>query len=146
MVRHLLNMFLYRISVLYWVARTIQLQILNRMLQVCIDCFIYRFFFLFALCFHINAGLSLRTAVSLLQIVMVSPGTHVVKNHGSQSRTTKSQLKKTSLKLKMLGPLCTCNQTVNLKTDSKTLYHSILKSKYSPSILKYNKRLICIVR
>ena len=32
----------------------------------------------------------------------------------------------------MLGPLR--NQTVNLKTDSKTLYYSILKLKYSPSI------------
>ena len=31
---------------------------------------------------------------------------------------------KKSLKLKMLGPLC--NQTVNLRTDSKTLYYSIL--------------------
>ena len=37
----------------------------------------------------------------------------------------------------MLGPLC--NQTVNLKTDSKTLYYSTLELKYSPSILKYNK-------
>ena len=42
-----------------------------------------------------------------------------------------------ALKLKMLGPLC--NQTVNLKTDSKTLYYSLLKLKYSPSILKHNK-------
>ena len=33
----------------------------------------------------------------------------------------------------MLGPLC--NRTVNLKTDSKTLYYSLLKLKYSPSIL-----------
>ena len=41
-------------------------------------------------------------------------------------------LKKTSPKLKMLGPVC--NQTVDLKTDSKTLYYSILKFKYSPSI------------
>ena len=31
-------------------------------------------------------------------------------------------VKKKSPKLKMLGPLC--NQTVNLKTDSKTLYYS----------------------
>ena len=45
--------------------------------------------------------------------------------------------KKKTLKLKMLGPLC--NQTVNLKTDSKTLCYSILKLKYSPSILKHNK-------
>ena len=65
-------------------------------------------------------------AMILLQIAMVSPaGTHLVKNHESQSRTSESQLKRTNLKLKMLGPLC--NQTVNLKTDSKTLYHSILK-------------------
>ena len=42
-----------------------------------------------------------------------------------------------STKLKMLGPLC--NQTVNLKTDSKSLYYSALKLKYSPSILKHNK-------
>ena len=31
--------------------------------------------------------------------------------------------KKKSLKLKMLGPLC--NQTVNLSTDSKTLYYGV---------------------
>ena len=37
----------------------------------------------------------------------------------------------------MLGPLC--DQTVNLKTDSKTLYYSLLKLKYSPAILKHNK-------
>ena len=30
----------------------------------------------------------------LLQIVMVSPGTHLVKNHEFQSRTNESQLKK----------------------------------------------------
>ena len=58
-----------------------------------------------------------------------SLGTHLVKNHESKSTTT--QFKKTkSLKLKMLGPLC--NQTVNLKTDSKTLYYSLLILKYSP--------------
>ena len=53
---------------------------------------------------------------------MVSPGTHLVKNHESQSET--------SLKWKMLGHLC---KIVNLKTDSKILYYSILKLKYSPS-------------
>ena len=35
----------------------------------------------------------LSTAVLLLQIVMVSPGTHLVKRHESQSRTV-SHLKK----------------------------------------------------
>ena len=60
---------------------------------------------------------------------MVSPGTHLVKNHESQSQKQSE--------IKMLGPLC--NQTVSLKTDSKTLYYSKLKLKYSPSILKHNK-------
>ena len=36
----------------------------------------------------------LSTAVILLQIVMVSPGTHFVKNHESLSRTNQSHLKK----------------------------------------------------
>ena len=69
----------------------------------------------------------------LLQIVMVSPGTHLVKNHESLSIVNESQFTKTrSSKLKMLGPLC--NQTVNLETDTKTLYYSLLRLKYSPSI------------
>ena len=77
--------------------------------------------------------------VILLHIVMVSPGTHLVKNHESLSRTDVSHFKKMTTKLKMLGPLY--NQTVNLKTDLKTLYYSIMKLKYtwSPSILKQNK-------
>ena len=37
-----------------------------------------------------------------------------------------------SPKLIMLGPLS--NETVNLKTDSKSLYYSLQKLKYSPSI------------
>ena len=77
-------------------------------------------------------------AVILLQIAMVNPGTHLVKTHESQSITNESQLKKAkSSKLKMLGPLC--NQTVNLNTDFKTLYYSMLKLKCSLSILKHNK-------
>ena len=72
---------------------------------------------------------------------MVSPETHLEKNHEFQSITIESQKKDkttttttTSQKLKMLGPLS--NQTVNLKTDTKTLHYSILKLTYSPSILK----------
>ena len=72
---------------------------------------------------------------------MVSPETHLEKNHEFQSITIESQKKDkttttttTSQKLKMFGPLS--NQTVNLKTDTKTLHYSILKLKYSPSILK----------
>ena len=61
----------------------------------------------------------------LLQIVLVSPETHLVKSLESLS-TNESQSKKTrSHKLKMLGPLC--NQTVNLETDSTALYYSLLK-------------------
>ena len=36
----------------------------------------------------------LQSALILLQVVMVSPGTHLVKNHESQSRTNESQFKK----------------------------------------------------
>ena len=39
----------------------------------------------------------------------------------------------------MIGLLC--NQTVSLKTDSKTLNYSVRKLKYSPSILKHNKNV-----
>ena len=55
----------------------------------------------------------------------------------SQSRTSESRLKKSSPKLKMLRHLC--SQTVDLNTDSKTLYYSTLKLKYRPSIRKHNK-------
>ena len=54
---------------------------------------------------------------------MVSPGTHLVKNHESQCRIIESQFKKTA------SPWVFCNHTVNLKTDSKTLYYSLLKKK-----------------
>ena len=65
-------------------------------------------------------------AVILFQTIVVSTGTHLGKNRESRSRTNESQLKKTtSLKLKMLGTLF--NQTVDLKTDSETLYYSALK-------------------
>ena len=58
---------------------------------------------------------------------MVSPGTDLVKNHESLlSITNESQFKKTrSPKLKMFGFLW--NQTINLETDAKTLYYSLLK-------------------
>ena len=59
----------------------------------------------------------------LLQIVMMSPGTYLVKNE-SQSRTNESYIVEMRPNLKMVLPLC--NQTVNLKTDSKTLYYSTL--------------------
>ena len=83
------------------------------------------------------------TIVILLQIVLVSPGTHLMKDHESQSRTNESQNKSETEKL---GPLY--NKTVNLKTDFKTVYNSALKLKYSLSFLKHNKRIkdICIVK
>ena len=67
--------------------------------------------------------------VILLQIVMVSPGTHIVKNHESLlSITNEFQFKIIrNPKLKMLGFLW--KQTINLETDAKTLYYSLLKLK-----------------
>ena len=59
-------------------------------------------------------------SVLLLQIFMVSPSTHLVKNHEFRPITNQSQIKKK--KGAMLRPLC--NQTVNLETDAKTLYYS----------------------
>ena len=68
---------------------------------------------------HFNlVTLNFGAAVILLQIVIVCPGTHLVKNHESQCTEPMSASKK-SLKLKMLG--CLCNQTVDLNTDSKTV-------------------------
>ena len=53
--------------------------------------------------------------------------------HESQFTTIESQFKNKS-------PGSLCNHTVNLKTDSKTLYiYSLLKWKYTPSIVKHNK-------
>ena len=73
-------------------------------------------------------------SVILLLIVMVSPWTHLVKNHESQSRTNESKLKKKN-ESKIKNAWAFVNQTVNLKTDSKTLYYSILKLKYSIVLL-----------
>ena len=78
-------------------------------------------------------GLPVYISISgLLQIVMVSPGTYLVKIHESQFTTIESQFKNKS-------PGSLCNHTVNLKIDSKTLYYSLLKLKYTPSIVKHKK-------
>ena len=80
-------------------------------------------------------------SVLLLQIVMVNPGTHLVKNHESRPITNQSQIKEK--KGVILRPLC--NQTVNLETDAKTLYYSslIYIYIYSPSKYLKHKKLIC---
>ena len=54
------------------------------------------------------------TVILLQSLVMVSPGTHLSKNHKSQSRQpmSASLKKKTSPKWKILGPLCSYLQTV----------------------------------
>ena len=77
----------------------------------------------------------------LLQIVMVSPGTYLVKIHESQFTTIESQFKNKS-------PGSFCNHTVNLKIDSKTLSYSLLKLKYTPSNVKHNKgkKEICVIK
>ena len=80
----------------------------------------------YKLCSTTNKEKKKGHMVILLQIVMVSPGTHLVENYDSQSRSNEWQLKKRKKiepKLKMLRPLC--NQSVNLKTDSKSLYLSL---------------------
>ena len=75
----------------------------------------------------------------LLQIVMVSPGTHLVKKYDSLSIPNESQFLKTrSPKWKMLGALY--NQTVNQETDAKTLYYSLQKLKYSSSSYLNHKK------
>ena len=53
---------------------------------------------------------------------MVSPGTRVVKNREPLSIPIEYQFKKTD-KLKMLEPLC--NQTVDLETDTRTLFITV---------------------
>ena len=68
--------------------------------------------------------------------VLVSPGTHFVKHHESLSITNEFQFNKTRApKLKMLGPLY--NRTIKLETDAKTFNYSLLKLKYSPSVLLF---------
>ena len=77
----------------------------------------------------------------LLQVVMVSPKTHFVKHLEPQPWANESQLKKQRIwnKLKMLRLLCNQTVLICMKTDSKTLFYSILKLKCSPFILRHNK-------
>ena len=42
--------------------------------------------------------------------------------------------------MKTLEFYSVCDQTVNLEIDAKTLYHSLLKLKYSPSIYLEHKK------
>ena len=44
------------------------------------------------------------------------------------------------LNWKYLGLYSVCDQSVNLETDAKTLYHSLLKLKYSPFIYLEHKK------
>ena len=46
----------------------------------------------------------------------------------------------TSSKTQGVMPGPQCKQTVNLETDAKTLYYSLLKLKYSPSIYSKHKK------
>ena len=67
---------------------------------------------------------------SVILLEIVSHGIHLVKKLESQSRTIETQFKKRVRNWKSLG-LYVTKQLLNLKTDSKTLYHSLLKLKYS---------------
>ena len=55
---------------------------------------------------------------------MVSPETRLVKNHESQSKTIMSPSYKKNQKSEIENALAL--QTINLKTESKSLYYSIL--------------------
>ena len=80
----------------------------------------------------------------LIQIVMVSPGTHLMKNHETMSITNESLLKTTrGHKLKVLEPLC--NQTVDLETDDKTLCCSLLKLKYRQKQIQLTGHILTLV-
>ena len=76
----------------------------------------------------------------VLQIAMVSPGTHLVKNHASLYITNENQFRETrSPKLKMLRRLC--NQTVNLETDTKSLYLQFSDQRNHMNKILYQKTL-----
>ena len=86
-----------------------------------------------------------------LQIVMVSPGTHLVKSIESQSRNIESQIKKKNIQVcnwKCWG-LCVTRQLIWLisLTDSKTLYYCSIKSRseqiYAFSEQKQSVRIGC---
>ena len=80
-----------------------------------------------------TVGNDLQLVAILLQVVMVSPWTHLVKNHEPQSRTIVAQFKKTR------SPWVFCKHTANLKINSRTLFDSLLKQKDTPSIVKHKK-------
>ena len=72
----------------------------------------------------------------LLQIVMVSPGTHLVKKHESLSVTNESKFERGP---KLSGYIKAQAFSVNLGAEDKTLYYSLLKLKYSPCYLQHKK-------
>ena len=70
-------------------------------------------------------GTKYQANPSCYKLSLVSPGTHLVKTHESQSRNSESPFKKKNdSEIENAGPLV--NQAVDLKTDSKTLYYCIL--------------------
>ena len=70
-------------------------------------------------CFGYWVWIAHSCTAILLQIVIVSPGTNLGKNHESLSITSESQFKKTrSPKLKNLMLVLFCIQTANLETDA----------------------------
>ena len=71
---------------------------------------------------------------------MVSPGTHLMKNHETMSITIESLLKTTrGHKLKLR------NQTVDLETDDKTLCCSLLKLKYRLKQIQLTGHILTLV-
>ena len=67
-------------------------------------------------------------SVILLQMIMMSPGTHLAKkNWESKCRTIESQFKKQWLINWFFGGLYVTMQTIYLKTNSKTDQNSVLR-------------------
>ena len=65
-------------------------------------------------------------SVILLQIVMVSPGTHLVKNHESQSRTIESQFKNQQVEDRLQNSLLQFTG-INIYSYCKAQHNKVLK-------------------
>ena len=108
---------------------------------MCFFSFLFFVFFFFTL-FYACASIKQPHSVILLQIVMVSPGTHLAKdqsqNYWVPVQKTMSP-KRNFFVLNFFFGLYVTMQIINLKTDSETLYYSLLEIKRTPSIIKHDK-------
>ena len=122
-----------------WVSHEIYIMMVNKLKGVILSCLLSSNPDQGPVVHHENIEQLSPVTVILFQIVMVSPGTDFVKNHKSHSRTNESQLKKQRIWNWTCFELLH-NQTVNLREErlQNSVLYSILKLKYSPSILRHN--------